>query len=97
MTVVKRPLCVQRRWLATTQALLQKGDYVVMCSGSMADHLASLGLTRKIAIDSSIRFGLITAVLNRERLSTTLMEFVTCLKTVAQGSLPQRLFTPPSA
>ena len=79
------------------QALLQKGDYVGVCSESMADYMASLGLFRKIAIESSIRFGPITVVWNREHISATLMEFVTCLKAHAQDSLPPRPFTPPSA
>ena len=83
--------------LAMMQALLQKGDYVGVCSESMADYMASLGLLRKIAIESSIRFGPITVVWNREHISATLMEFVTCLKAHAQDSLPPRSFTPPSA
>jgi len=83
--------------LAMMQALLQKGNYVGVCSESMADYMASLGLFRKIAIESSIRFGPITVVWNREHISATLMEFVTCLKAHAQDSLPPSPFTPPSA
>ena len=63
----------------------------------MADYMASLGLFRKIAIESSIRFGPITVVWNREHISATLVEFVTCLKAHAQDSLSPRPFTPPSA
>lgn len=71
--------------LAMMQALLQKGDYVGVCSESMADYMASLGLFRKVAIDSNIRFGPITVVWNREHVSATLMDFIACLKAHARG------------
>jgi len=74
--------------LAMMQALLHKGDYVGVCSESMADYMASLGLFRKIAIDSSIRFGPITVVWHRERVSATLMDFVGCLVGHARGARP---------
>jgi hypothetical protein len=70
--------------LAMMQALLQKGDYVDVCSESMADYMASLGLFRKIAIDSNIRFCPITMVRNREHVSATLMNFIACLKSCAR-------------
>jgi DNA-binding transcriptional LysR family regulator len=73
--------------LAMMQALLQKGDYVGVCAESMADYMASLGLFRKIAIDSNIRFGPITVVWNREHVSATLMDFIACLKAHSR-SLP---------
>jgi hypothetical protein len=53
----------------------------------MADYMTSLGLFRKIAIDSNIRFGPITVVWNREHVSATLMDFIACLKAHAR-SLP---------
>lgn len=71
--------------LAMMQALLHKGDYVGVCSESMADHMAALGLFRKIAIDSGIRFGPITVMWNREHASTTLMDFIGCLLAHARG------------
>lgn len=80
--------------LAMMQALLQKGDYVGVCSESMADYMASLGLFRKIAIESGIRFGPITVVWNREHTSATLMEFVGCLRAHAQGSQVLRTAAP---
>ena len=55
--------------LAMMQALLQKGDYVGVCSESMPDYMASRGPFRKIAIDSNIRFYPITMVRNREQVS----------------------------
>jgi len=72
--------------LTMMQALLQKGDYVGVCSESMADYMASLGLFRKIAVDSNIRFGPITVMWNREHASATLLDFVACLTTHAHGS-----------
>lgn len=65
--------------LAMVQALLHKGDYVGVCSNSMADYMASLGLFQKIHIDSNIRFGPVTVMWNREHASATLMELVGCL------------------
>ena len=62
--------------LAMMQALLHKGDYVGVCAESMADYMASLGLFRKVATDSNIRFGPITVVWNREHVSATLMDFI---------------------
>lgn len=75
--------------LAMMQALLHKGDYVGVCSESMADYMASLGLFKKIAIDSSIRFGPITVVWNRAHVSATLMDFIGCLVAHAQPAPPQ--------
>lgn len=72
--------------LAMVQALLHKGDYVGVCSESMADYMASLGLFQKIAINSSIRFGPITVMWNREHASATLMDFVGCLVAHARGA-----------
>ncbi|WP_313311411.1 LysR family transcriptional regulator [Pulveribacter sp.] len=74
--------------LAMMQALLHKGDYVGVCSESMADYMASLGLLQKISIDAGIRFGPITVVWKREHASATLMDFVDCL--VAHASARQR-------
>ena len=72
--------------LAMMQALLHKGDYVGVCSESMADYMASLGLFKKIAIGSPIRFGPITVVWNREHVSATLFDFVRCLVEHARGA-----------
>ena len=72
--------------LAMMQALLHKGDYVGVCSESMADYMASLGLFKKIAIGSPIRFGPITVVWNREHASATLFDFVRCLVEHARGA-----------
>lgn len=72
--------------LAMMQALLHKGDYVGVCSESMADYMASLGLFKKIAIGSPIRFGPITVVWNREHVSATLFDFVRCLVAHARGA-----------
>jgi DNA-binding transcriptional LysR family regulator len=72
--------------LAMMQALLHKGDYVGVCSESMADYMVSLGLFKKIAIGSSIRFGPITVVWNREHASATLLDFVRCLVAHASGN-----------
>ena len=72
--------------LAMMQALLHKGDYVGVCSESMADYMASLGLFKKIAIGSPIRFGPITVVWNREQVSATLFDFVRCLVEHARGA-----------
>jgi DNA-binding transcriptional LysR family regulator len=72
--------------LAMMQALLHKGDYVGVCSESMADYMASLQVFRKIAIDSSIRFGPITVMWSREHASATLMDFVQCLEECAHGA-----------
>ena len=72
--------------LAMMQALLHRGDYVGVCSESMADYMASLGLFRKIHIDSDIRFGPITVMWNREHVSATLMGLVDCLVAHARGS-----------
>jgi DNA-binding transcriptional LysR family regulator len=83
--------------LAMMQALLQKGDYVGVCAESMADHLASLGLLKKIAIDSHIRFGPITVVWNREHISATLMDFIDCLKAHARSLPVAPVQAPPSA
>lgn len=66
--------------LAMMQALLHKGDYVGVCSESMADYIATQGLFRKIAIDSNIRFGPITVMWSREHVTPTLMDFVDCLE-----------------
>ena len=77
---------VETASLAMMQALLHKGDYVGVCSESMADYLVALGLFRKIAIDSRIRFGPITVVWNRDHASTTLMDFIGCLLTHARGA-----------
>ena len=74
--------------LAMMQALLHKGDYVGICSESMADYMASLGLFKKIAMKSNIPFGPITVVWNTEHASATLMEFVHCVVTHARGALP---------
>lgn len=73
--------------LAMMQALLHKGDYVGVCSGSMADYMASLGLFKKIAMDTAIRFGPITVVWSREHVSATLMDFVHCLAAHAQRNV----------
>lgn len=72
--------------LAMMQALLHKGDYVGVCSESMADYMASLGLFQKIAINSSIRFGPITVMWNREHVSATLLDLVRCLVAHARGA-----------
>jgi hypothetical protein len=79
------------------QALLQKGDYVGACSESMADYMASLGLFRKVAVDSNIRFGPITVVWNREHASATLIDFVACLKAHARGVPGVPVQAPPGA
>lgn len=47
--------------------------------------MASLGLFRKLAVDSDIRFGPITVVWNREHVSATLMDFIACLTAHARG------------
>lgn len=80
--------------LAMMQALLQKGDYVGVCSDSMADYMASLGLFRKISIESNIRFGPITVMWNREQATSTLMDFVHCLERCAHQD-PSLVFSPP--
>lgn len=72
--------------LAMMQALLHKGDYVGVCSESMADYMASLGLLRKLAIDADIRFGPITVIWNREHASATLTDFVGCLVARARSA-----------
>lgn len=79
---------VETASLAMMQALLHKSDYVGVCSESMADHMASLGLFKKIAISSSIRFGPITVMWNREHASATLMDLVQCLVAHARGAQP---------
>jgi len=83
--------------LAMMQALLQKGDYVGACSESMADYMASLGLFKKVAVDSNIRFGPITVVWNREHASATLIDFVACLKAHARGVPGVPVQAPPGA
>ena len=83
--------------LAMMQALLQKGDYVGVCAESMADYMASLGLFRKVAIDSNIRFGPITVVWNREHVSATLMDFIACLKAHARGMRSAKVLEKSSA
>src|SRR5690606_28869157 len=65
--------------LAMMQALLHKGDYVGVCSESMARYMASLGLFRPISIDSNIHFGPVTVMWNREHASATLRDLVACL------------------
>ena len=72
--------------LAMMQSLLHKGDYVGVCSESMADYMASLGLFKKISIGTSIRFGPITVLWNREHVSATLFDFVDCLVEHARGA-----------
>jgi DNA-binding transcriptional LysR family regulator len=79
--------------LAMMQALLHRGDYVGVSSESMADYMASLGLFQKITIGSSIRFGPITVMWNREHASATLMELVACLVRHARSTQG----APPSA
>lgn len=59
--------------------------------------MASLGLFRKVAIDSNIRFGPITVVWNREHVSATLMDFVACLKAHARGLPAAHVQEAPSA
>ncbi|NYT86578.1 LysR family transcriptional regulator [Pollutimonas harenae] len=71
---------VETASLAMMQTLLQKGDYVGVCSDSMAAYMASLGLFRKISSDSNIRFGPITVMWNDEHATPTLMDFVGCLE-----------------
>lgn len=71
--------------LTMMQALLHKGDYVGVCSGAMADYMASLGLFRKIAVGSPIHFGPITVVWKPEHVSATLLDFIRCLQTQARG------------
>ena len=70
---------VETASLAMVQALLHTGDYVGVCSESMARYQASLGLFRQIRIDSSIRFGPITVMWNREHATATLRDFIGCL------------------
>ena len=72
--------------LAMMQALLHKGDYVGVCSESMAAYQAQLGLLRQIAVDSSIRFGPITVMWKREHATPTLMDFVACLEQSARAT-----------
>ena len=56
-----------------------------VCSESMADYQASIGMFRKIRIESSIRFGPITVMWNREHVAATLMDFIRCLTQHAHG------------
>lgn len=79
--------------LAMMQALLQKADYV----GVRAESMASLGLFRKVAIDSNIRFGPIAVVWNREHVSTLFMDFIACLKAHARSLPAAPVLAPPSA
>lgn len=72
--------------LAMMQALLHKGDYVGVCSESMAAYQAQLGMLRQIAVDSSIRFGPITVMWKREHATPTLMDFVACLEQSARAT-----------
>ena len=73
--------------LAMMQALLHKGDYVGVCSESMADYQASIGMFRKIRIESSIRFGPITVMWNSEHVAATLRDFIGCLVAHARGAI----------
>jgi len=66
--------------LAMMQALLSKGDYVAVCSESMADEMASVGLFRKLPMESPIRFGPITVMWNADHVSSTLEDFIACLQ-----------------
>jgi DNA-binding transcriptional LysR family regulator len=78
---------VETASLAMVQALLHTGDYVGVCSESMARYQASLGLFRQIRIDSSIRFGPITVMWNREHATATLRDFIGCLVAHARGGI----------
>jgi hypothetical protein len=53
----------------------------------MARYQASLGLFRQIRIDSSIRFGPITVMWNREHATATLRDFIGCLVAHARGGI----------
>lgn len=66
--------------LAMMQALLSKGDYVGVCSESMADEMASIGLFRKLPMESPIRFGPIAVIWNADHVSSTLEDFIGCLQ-----------------
>ena len=66
--------------LAMMQALLLKGDYVGVCSESMADEMVSVGMFRKLPMESPIRFGPITVMWNSDHVNATLKDFIACLR-----------------
>lgn len=66
--------------LAMMQALLLKGDYVGVCSESMADEMVRVGMFRKLPMESPIRFGPITVMWNSDHVNTTLKDFIACLR-----------------
>lgn len=75
--------------LAMMQALLSKGDYVGVCSESMADEMVGAGLFRKLPMGSAIRFGPITVMWNSDHVNSTLKDFIACLRSACrelQGS-----------
>jgi DNA-binding transcriptional LysR family regulator len=66
------------------QALLLKGDYVGVCSESMADEMVRVGLFRKLPMESAIRFGPITVMWNSDHVNTTLKDFIACLRSACR-------------
>lgn len=70
--------------LAMMQALLLKGDYVGVCSESMADEMVRVGLFRKLPMESAIRFGPITVMWNSDHVNTTLKDFIACLRSACR-------------
>lgn len=66
--------------LAMMQALLLKGDYVGVCSESMADEMVRVGMFRKLPMESPIRFGPITVMWNSDHVNATLKDFIACLR-----------------
>ena len=78
---------VETASFAMVQVLLHTGDYVGVCSESMAQYQASLGLFRQIRGESSIRFGPIAVMWNREHATATLRDFIDCLVAHARGGL----------
>ena len=76
---------VETASLSMMQVLLHTGDYVGVCSESMARYQAAIGMFRQIRIDTSIRFGPIAVMWNREHATATLRDFIGCLMTHARG------------
>ena len=76
---------VETASLSMMQVLLHTGDYVGVCSESMARYQAAIGMFRQIRIETSIRFGPIAVMWNREHATATLRDFIGCLMTHARG------------
>lgn len=76
---------VETASLAMMQALLLKGDYVGVCSESMADEMVGVGLFRKLPMESAIRFGPITVMWNTDHVNATLEDFIACLQSACRG------------